>query len=95
MVAHVPQFTGNTAQGDYSRYFDGAASMADKTVSHIDLDAIPPEDRAKVVPLLIEFKAIQAEKRRRGVRFLPAQVIRRIKLGFQPASDSTGPASSD
>lgn len=54
----------------------------DGSVITFDIDAIPTEDRATLVPILIEFAAIQAEKRRRKVRFLPAQVIRRIKANL-------------
>lgn len=64
----------------YAKFFDGAASFENSAITHINIDAIPVEDRAKVVPTLIEFLAVRAEKRRRKVRFLPAQVIRKIRL---------------
>lgn len=65
----------------YARFFDGAASFENGAITHIDVDAIPVEERAKLIPMLIEFLAVKAEKRRRKVRFLPAQVTRRIIAG--------------
>lgn len=65
----------------YAKFFDGAGSFENGAITRIDVDAIPADERAKLIPVLIEFLAVKAEKRRRKVRFLPAQVVRRIIAG--------------
>lgn len=85
-IVQVAQSMADLTQGiaitPYGRFFDGAACFENPAITHVNLEAIPVEDRPKLLPLLIEFMAVQEEKRRRKVRFLPAQVIRRIKAAL-------------
>lgn len=65
----------------YGKFFDGNTAFVNAPIKTFDLGAIPPKERPEALLLLIEGMSVQAEKHRRKVRFLPAQVIRRIKAG--------------
>lgn len=66
----------------YGKFFDGNTAFVNAPIKTFDLGAIPPKDRPATLRLLIEVMAVQTEKHRRKVRFLPAQVIRRIKANM-------------
>lgn len=62
----------------YGKLFDGNTAFVNAPIKAFDLGAIPPKERPATLRLLLELMAVQTEKHRRKVRFLPAQVIRRI-----------------
>ena len=80
--------------GAYARFFDESEPAFETgRVQVIDVDCIPAEDRPKILGAVLEYTVIEAEKRRRKVRFLPAQVIRRAmaNLRFTPVEDEAPP----